>query len=106
MSEKSVWEIFCEECPMVASAYVKLSQEISIHGGLDEKTRCLILVGIFSTIRDPGALRHFATLALKAGATKKEIESAALLAFNTGVSSAEMAVPIIAQITKKQLGSE
>jgi len=101
MSTKSVWEIFCDECRGVADAYQKLSTEISAHGGLDGKTRCLILVGIYSTTRDPGALRHFVGLALKAGATKKEIESAALLAFNTGVSSAEMAIPIIAEITKK-----
>lgn len=101
MSQKSVFEIFRDECPGVASAYMKLSQEIGIHGQLDEKTRSLILIGIYSTTRDPVALRHQIGLALKAGATKKEIEAAALLAFNTGISSAEMAIPLIAEITQK-----
>jgi alkylhydroperoxidase/carboxymuconolactone decarboxylase family protein YurZ len=68
---------------------------------LDEKTRLLILVGIFSATRDPVALRHFVGLAFKAGIPKKQIESAALLAYNTGVTYAEMAIPIIAEAAKK-----
>ena len=76
LSGKSVWEIFNEECPGVATAYVKLSEEINIKGVLPEKTRSLILVGIFSTIRDPVALKHFVRVAFKAGASKEEIEGA------------------------------
>lgn len=101
MPEKNVWEIFSTECPTVAESYMKLSQAISAHGGLDEKTRLLILVGIYSTTRDGGALRHFVGMALKAGIPKKQIESAVLLAFNTGVSSAELAIPIIEEMAKK-----
>ncbi len=101
MPQKNVWEIFMEECPNVAEAYLKLSKEIAVHGGLDEKTRCLILVGIFSTTRDPIALRHYIGLATKAGATKKEIEAAALLAFNTGVTNAELSIPLISELLKK-----
>jgi len=96
MSKKSVWEIFNEECPGVADAYIKLSKEIASHECLEEKTRCLILVGIYSTTRDPVALRHIMGLAKQAGATKGEIESAALLAFNTGVTFAELSIPLIA----------
>ncbi len=96
-----MWEIFCEECPGVSEAYQKLSQAIVAHGGLDEKTRLLIMVGIYSTTRDPVALRHFVGMALKAGIPKKQIEAAALLAFNTGVTNAELAIPIIAEMANK-----
>lgn len=99
MSGKSVWEIFSEECPGVAEAWIKLSQEINIGGALDEKTIALIRVGIYSTTRDPIALRHFVRVALQAGATKQEVQAASLLAFGTGVSSAEMAIPIIKEMT-------
>jgi alkylhydroperoxidase/carboxymuconolactone decarboxylase family protein YurZ len=95
---KSVWEIFNEECPEVANAYIKLSSEINKDNILDEKTRTLILVGIYSTTRDPIALRHFIKLAFNAGASKKEVQAAALLAFNTGVSSAELSIPLIKEV--------
>ena len=99
MSGKSVWEIFSEECPGVAEAWIKLSQEANIGGALDEKTIALIRMGIYSTTRDPIALRHFVRVALQAGATKQEVQAASLLAFGTGVSSAEMAIPIIKEMT-------
>ncbi len=99
MSGKSVWEIFSEECPGVAEAWIKLSQEANIGGALDEKTIALIRVGIYSTTRDPIALRHFMRVALQAGATKQEVQAASLLAFGTGVSSAEMAIPLIKEMT-------
>lgn len=95
---KSVWEIFSEETPNVAEAYIKLSAAINNENVLDEKTRSLILIGIFSTTRDPVALRHFIEVAFNAGATKKEIQAAALMAFNTGVSSAELSVPLIKEV--------
>ncbi len=101
MKTKNVWEIFSEECPGVSEAYMKLSREINIGGALDEKTRCLILVGIFSTTRDPVALRHFVRMAFNAGATREEVESAALLAFNTGVTSAELSIPLILEVEKQ-----
>ena len=101
MPEKSVWEIFSGECPSVSDAYEKLIQAVTTHGGLDDKTRLLILIGIHSTTRDPVALRFYVGLALKAGIPKNQIESAALLAFNNGVTSAELAIPIIEEMAKK-----
>ena len=95
----SVWEIFNEETPTVAEAYIKLSAAINEVGALDEKTRTLILVGIFSATRDPIALRHFIRTAFSVGASKEEIQSAALLAFNTGVTFAEMSVPMIKEVS-------
>jgi len=95
---KSVWEIFNEECPEVAEAYINLSSAINKDGVLDEKTRNLILIGIYSTTRDPVALRHFTKMAFGAGASKEEIQAAALLAFNVGVSSAELSIPLIREV--------
>ena len=95
----SVWEIFNEETPKVAEAYIKLSAAINEVGALDEKTRTLILVGIFSAMRDPIALRHFIRTAFSIGASKEEIQSAALLAFNSGVTFAEMSVPMIKEVS-------
>jgi alkylhydroperoxidase/carboxymuconolactone decarboxylase family protein YurZ len=95
---KSVWEIFNEECPEVAEAYIKLSSAINKDSVLDDKTRNLILIGIYSTTRDPVALRHFILMAFSAGASKEEIQAAALLAFNTGISSAELSIPLIKEV--------
>jgi len=101
MSEKSAWEIFSEECPRVSRSFQELSREANVHGALDEKTRLLVLVGIYSATRDPGALRHFVAEAFRAGASKHEIEAASLLPFSVGVSSAEMSIPIILDVAKK-----
>ena len=102
MSGKSVWEIFVDECPKVAEAYMNLSKEININSSLDEKTRNLILIGIYSTTRDPIALKHFIRMALRTGASKDEIQTAALLAFNVGVSSAELSIPLILETVQEQ----
>lgn len=83
-----------KEKPKVVKAYQEMMEHIN-NNVLDKKTKALIYVGIHSTIREQGALRHFVSEALKAGATKEEIEAAALLAFTTGVTSAELSLPII-----------
>ena len=95
MSGKNVWEIFSEETPKVAEAWMNLSKEMNLEDALDQKTLCLIKVGIYATTRDYIALRHFITEAFKAGASKKEIQAAALQAWGTGVSSAKMSIPLI-----------
>jgi len=97
---KNPWQIFSEECKGVADAYQQLMREVNSGAVLDERTRCLILVGIFSAVREAGALRHFAGEAFKAGASKRQVEAAALLAFSVGVSSAELSIPAILDIVK------
>ena len=47
---------------------------------------------------DPVALRHFTRRAFNSGASKTEIQAAALMAFNTGVSSAELSIPLIKEV--------
>lgn len=95
------WEVFMNERPDVAKRYQEMMKHVNKNKVLDDKTMALIYVGIYSTIREAGALRHFVDEALKAGATKEEIEAAALLAFATGVSSAELSIPIILDLVEK-----
>ena len=99
-SELNPWEVFVKDRPEVVEAYQELMNRINKNDVLDRKTMALIYVGIYSTIREPGALRHFIGEALRAGATKEETEAAALLAFGVGVSSAELSIPLILELTK------
>jgi alkylhydroperoxidase/carboxymuconolactone decarboxylase family protein YurZ len=98
MVGKNVWQIFSEETPGVAEAWMKLSGEINIEGVLDPKTVTLIRIGIYAVTRDPVALRHFVSEAFKMGVSKKEIQAAALLAWGTGVTVAELAIPLIQEV--------
>jgi alkylhydroperoxidase/carboxymuconolactone decarboxylase family protein YurZ len=95
------WEVFNQERPEVVKAYQEMMKNVNKNNVLDKKTMALIYVGIYSTIREAGALRHFVSEALKAGSTKEEVEAAALLAFTTGVSSAELSLPIILDLVGK-----
>lgn len=96
------WQVFLNETPEVVKAYQEMMKQINKDNALDKKTLELIFVGIYSTIREVGALRHHMREALKASATKKEVEAAALLAFSTGVSSAELSLPIILDLIENQ----
>jgi alkylhydroperoxidase/carboxymuconolactone decarboxylase family protein YurZ len=98
MNGKNVWQIFNDETPKVAEAWMKLSEAINIEGVLDPKTMHLIKIGIYAVTRDPIALRHYIREAFKAGASKKEIQAAALLAWGTGVTVAELAIPLIQEV--------
>jgi len=95
------WQVFVDEKPEVAKAYQELMKHVNKDNILDKKTMSLIYVGIYSAIREAGALGHFVSEAFKAGATKDEIEAAALLAFGVGVSSAELSLPIILECIKR-----
>ncbi len=95
------WKIFMDERPDVVKAYQELMKQVNKNNALDDKTMALICVGIYSTVREAYALRHFVGEALKAGATKEQVQAAALLAFNMGVSSAELSLPIILELAGK-----
>gem|GEM_PF-1403702 len=100
VSGRNVWQIFSEETPRVAEAWTNLSREINIDGVLDKRTALLVRIGIYSVTRDPVALSHFVREALKAGVSKKEIQAAALMAWGTGVTVAELAIPLIRDVEK------
>lgn len=95
------WEVFMKERPEVVKTYQEMMRQVNKGGVLNQKTMELIYVGIYSTIREEGALRHHIGEALKAGATKEEVEAAALTAFSVGVSSAELSLPIVLDLVKK-----
>jgi len=98
LAAKNVWQIFSEETPNVAEAWMNLSQKINVDGALDQRTALLVRIGIYSVTRDPVALRHFVGEAFKAGVSKKEIQAAALMAWGTGVTVAELAIPLIQEV--------
>jgi alkylhydroperoxidase/carboxymuconolactone decarboxylase family protein YurZ len=98
---KNVWQIFSDETPKVAKAWMNLSLEINADGVLDQRTELLVKIGIYSVTRDPGALHHFVGEAFKAGISKKEIQAAALMAWGTGVTVAEMVVPLIKEVEER-----
>ncbi len=98
MTTKNVWQVFSEETPGVADAWMNISKEINVDGVLDQKTTLLIRIGIYSVTRDPVALRHFVGEAFKAGVSKKEIQAAALQAWGAGVTFSELAIPLIKEV--------
>ena len=98
MPDKNVWDIFSKETPAVAEAWMKMSQAINIDGVLDQKTVLLLRIAVYSTIRDPVALKHFVGLAFKAGISKKEIQAAALMPWGAGVTISELAIPLIKEV--------
>jgi len=98
MTTKNVWQVFSEETPGVADAWMNMSKEINVEGALDQKTMLLVRIGIYSVTRDPVALSHFVGEAFKAGVSKKEIQAAALQAWGAGVTFSELAIPLIKEV--------
>ncbi|MBD3173436.1 hypothetical protein GF326_13315 [Candidatus Bathyarchaeota archaeon] len=98
MPDKNVWEIFSKETPKVAEAWMKMAETVNIDGVLDQKTVILLRIAIYSTTRDPVALRHFIGEAFKAGISKKEIQAAALMPWCNGVTISELAIPLIKEV--------
>jgi alkylhydroperoxidase/carboxymuconolactone decarboxylase family protein YurZ len=98
MTTKNVWQVFSEETPGVAEAWMNMGREINVDGVLDQKTVLLIRIGVYSVTRDPVALSHFVREAFKSGISKKEIQAAALQAWGAGVTFSELAVPLIKEV--------
>lgn len=98
MARKNVWQIFQEETPGITDAWGQMSGAINVDGCLDEKTVILLRIAVYSAIRDPIAFRHFVGVAFKAGISKKEIQSAAMMAAGITVTYGEMAMPIIQEV--------
>jgi len=98
MTTKNVWQVFSEETPGVADAWINMSKEINVDGVLDQKTMLLVRIGIYSVTRDPVALSHFVREAFKVGVSKKEIQAAALQAWGAGVTLSELAIPLIKKV--------
>lgn len=67
----------------VAAAYRELGNATRAAGPLEEKTACLIKLGIAMGLRHEGAVHAHARKCLAAGCTPDEIRHAALLATTT-----------------------
>ena len=93
---------FQRRVPPRSQGTLNLFEEMNVGEALDPKTRALILVAINSTTRAPLSTRFWVRQVFKAGASKEEIESASLLAWCQGVSSAEMSIPIIVEEAEKR----
>ena len=100
MARKNVWQVFNEETPGITAAWEQMAQATNIDGCLDENTVILLKIAVYSALRDPIALRHFVEVGLKAGLSKKEIQSAAMAATGIAVTYGEMAIPIIQEVTE------
>ena len=98
MPGKNVWEIFSNETPGIAKAWIEMSKQINVDGALDQKTATLIRIAIYSVTRDPVALNHWVGEAFKQGISKKEIQSAAMMAWGVGVTFSELAIPLIQEV--------
>ena len=74
---------FKEDFPEVIAAYEALGDAVHSAGPLDDKTRALIKLAISTGARLEGAVHSHARKALKAGATKEEMQQVAILALPT-----------------------
>ena len=72
-----------EDFPQVGKAYEDLGNAVHTSGPLDDKTRALIKLAISTGARLEGAVHSHTRKALKAGASKEEMQHVALLALPT-----------------------
>ncbi|MBP1736418.1 MAG: carboxymuconolactone decarboxylase [Oscillospiraceae bacterium] len=68
-----------QEVPEVAAAFNGLISAISASGGLDEKTRQLIFIGIKASQGDTSAAAAHTPMAKKGGASREEVRDAVLM---------------------------
>lgn len=69
--------------PSIAEALDELGRATSGAGPLDERTQCLVKLGIAMGAQSEGAVRSHARRALEAGASREEILHVAALTIST-----------------------
>lgn len=74
---------FFEDFPDVGAAYEEYGKAVAGAGPLDEKTRCLVKLGLSFGARLEGGAKSHAHKALEAGASPEELRHVALLAAPT-----------------------
>ncbi len=72
-------EIFRQEAPEVAKAFDGLIQSLVNSKGLDEKTKQLIYISMKAAQGDETAVKFHVPMAMKLGATKREVVDAILM---------------------------
>jgi alkylhydroperoxidase/carboxymuconolactone decarboxylase family protein YurZ len=79
MNDMNPMEIFQKEAPGVAKAFEGLIQSLVDSKGLDEKTKQLIYIAMKAAQGDETAVRFHVPMAIKLGATKREVVDAILM---------------------------
>ena len=80
MKHDDPWQLLTEKYPEIAQVVSRGVGNILEISGLDEKTRQLIYIAVQTAVCYPLAVRYHVPLALKAGATEREIVGAAAIA--------------------------
>ncbi len=71
--------IFQNEAPEIAAAFNGLVEVLKASGGLDEKTKNLVYIGIKATLGDTTAVYYHVQMAKKLGATRDEVKDTILI---------------------------
>jgi alkylhydroperoxidase/carboxymuconolactone decarboxylase family protein YurZ len=94
MQNINPYMMFRQEAPQAAAAFDGLIGAVCALGGLDDKTRQLIYIGIKASQGDSGAVAAHAPMAKQAGATREEVRDAVLLTLTTsGISGVIKCLP-------------
>ena len=78
MTKNPAFELFKDNFPEVHASFNQLFQSVST-SALDEKTKPLVYLGVLTTTGYAPAIRVHIQDALRAGATKEEIQESILL---------------------------
>ena len=94
MQNINPYMMFRQEAPQAATAFDGLVGAVCALGGLDDKTRQLIYIGIKASQEDAGAVAAHVPMAKQAGATREEVRDTVLLTLTTsGVSGVIKCLP-------------
>ena len=94
MQDINPYMIFRQEAPQAADAFDGLIGAVRALGGLDDKTRQIIYIGIKASQGDAAAVAAHAPMAKQAGATREEVRDAVMLTLITsGVSGVVKCLP-------------
>jgi AhpD family alkylhydroperoxidase len=94
MQNTNPYMMFRQEAPQAAAAFEGLIGAVCVLGGLDDKTRQLIYIGIKASQGDAAAVAAHAPMAKQAGATREEVRDAVMLTLTTsGVSGVVKCLP-------------
>ncbi len=78
-----IYESFVDDFESVTDAYSRLGEAIHAAGPLDERSRCLVKLGIAVGAESEGGVRSHVRKAFDAGLSRQEVEHAILLSLTT-----------------------
>jgi len=94
MQNINSYAMFRQEAPQAAAAFDGLISAVCALGGLDDKTRQLIYIGIKASQGDEAAVTAHVPMAKQAGATREEVRDAIMLTLTaSGISGVLKCLP-------------